>query len=152
MKKKIELRPIQKEVVEAREPHLVVIAGAGAGKTSVLVQRYLRFVREGIPPSNILSITFTRKAAAEMKKRIVDTLREEGLFEAAREAETGPIQTVHSFCERLLRENAIAAGLDPEFEILAEAAKAEAREEAIQGAMGDPPDESSVRNLLHELA
>lgn len=150
--KKIELRPIQKEVVDSDEPHLVVVAGAGAGKTSVLVQRYLRFVRNGIPPASILSITFTRKAAAEMKKRIVDTLRDEGLFEAAREAETGPIQTVHSFCERLLRENAILAGLDPEFEILGEAEKAEMREAAIQRAMGDPPEDLCVRELLHELA
>lgn len=148
----IDLRPIQREVVDSDEPHLVVVAGAGAGKTSVLVQRYLRFIRMGVSPSSILSITFTRKAAAEMKSRIVATLRAEGLFEAARAAETGPIQTVHSFCDRLLRENAIAAGLDPEFEILGEAAKAELRERAIQAAMGDPPEDESVRSLLHELA
>lgn len=79
----------------------------------------MRFiVEEGRSPDEILTITFTKRAASEMKERIVRELRERGLLEAAQKAETGPIQTIHSFCERILRENCLEAGLDPEFEIL----------------------------------
>ncbi|HSI72228.1 MAG TPA: UvrD-helicase domain-containing protein, partial [Fimbriimonas sp.] len=116
-----ELSPEQRVVVESAEAKFVVTAAAGAGKTRVLVERYLRHViEEGLRPDQILTITFTKKAAAEMKKRIVGRLREAGMMPEAQIAETGPIQTIHSFCERLLRENSLEAGLDPAFEILDE--------------------------------
>ena len=109
----------QRIAVNKDEEDFNVLAAAGSGKTLVLSERYLRLVKDrGYRPSEILTITFTNKAAAEMKRRIVNRLRDERLFEAAQEAETGPIQTIHSFCERLLRENAVEAGIDPEFEIM----------------------------------
>lgn len=112
----------QLAVVESDDPRLNVEAAAGAGKTRVLVERYLRHVVEqGIGPESILTITFTKKAAAEMKGRIVTALRGRKLFDEAQAAETGPIQTIHSFCERLLRENSLAAGLDPAFDVLDDA-------------------------------
>ncbi len=118
---KHELSTEQNAVVHATERAFVVRAAAGAGKTRVLVARYLRHITEdGFDPGQILTITFTRKAAAEMKRRIVDTLREQGLYEAAQLAETGPVQTIHGFCERLLRECSVDAGLDPDFQILDE--------------------------------
>ena len=99
--------------------HIAIYAGAGAGKTGVLTERYVRAVKDlGESPSALLTITFTRKAAAEMKRRIVDRLRAEGLFEEARQAQVGPISTIHGYCERLLREYPFDAGLDPSFEIL----------------------------------
>lgn len=111
----------QQAVIDAPESAFTVIAAAGAGKTFVLVERYLRHVEdEGLGADQILTITFTKKAAAEMKSRIVGRLRTKGLFDQAQVAETGPIQTIHSFCERLLRENALEAGLDPQFEIMSE--------------------------------
>lgn len=116
----IDLTPEQETVVECPHDRLVVSASAGAGKTRVLVERYLRAVREGLSPDQILTITFTRKAAAEMRHRIVGSLRAEGREPEARAAETGPIQTLHSFCDRVLRENALAAGLDPDFGMLEE--------------------------------
>jgi ATP-dependent exoDNAse (exonuclease V) beta subunit len=76
-----------------------------------------------------------------MKSRIVKDLRDRGAFGEAQLAETGPIQTIHSFCERLLRENAIAAGIDPEFEILSEAQSSRVLSEAIQDAIASPLDE-----------
>ena len=98
---------------------IAIHAGAGAGKTGVLSERYLHAVRDiGESPAELLTITFTRKAAAEMKKRIVDKLRAEGLNEAARQAQVGPISTIHGYCERLLREYPFDAGLDPNFDIL----------------------------------
>jgi ATP-dependent helicase/nuclease subunit A len=118
----IDLTDEQRAVVESDNPRLNVVAAAGAGKTRVLVERYLRHVVEqGIGPESILTITFTKKAAAEMKGRIVGALRRRKLFDEAQAAETGPIQTIHSFCERLLRENALDAGLDPAFEVLDDA-------------------------------
>ncbi len=126
----------QRQVIAADHRSFMVVASAGSGKTSVLVERYLRHVQEeGLTPDQILTITFTRKAAAEMKSRIVGRLRGLELFSAAQMAETGPIQTIHGFCERLLRENVFAAGLDPDFEILAEAQSAELVDDAFRQAM-----------------
>ncbi len=108
----------QRQVVEACRSKLVVRAAAGSGKTRVLVERFLRFVLEaGLDADRILTITFTKRAAAEMKSRIVRRLTELGRTDQAQLAETGPISTIHGFCERLLRENAAAAGIDPDFEV-----------------------------------
>ena len=139
-----ELSPEQRAAVEAETPSLVVSAAAGAGKTRVLVERYLRHIMtEGFRADQLLTITFTRKAAAEMKRRIVDRLTRAGLREQAQVAETGPIQTIHGFCERLLRENALEAGIDPEFEILSEAHAARIMDHAIQEALAQQDDEDS---------
>ncbi len=126
----------QQGVISATHQSFMVVASAGSGKTSVLVERYLRHItEEGLTPDQILTITFTRKAAAEMKERIVKRLRSMSLFEAAQIAETGPIQTIHGFCERLLRENVFEAHLDPEFEILGDAQSAELTDQAFRTAM-----------------
>lgn len=132
----------------------MVTASAGAGKTFVLVERYLRLIEQfGLEPHEILTITFTRKAAAEMKERIVKKLRDEGRFEQAQVAETGPIQTIHSFCERLLRENSLAAGIDPEFEIMDEAEKARLEDAAIAKAMiATHTERPEAEALLRHLA
>jgi len=114
---------IEEQIEAVRFGHghrnLAIAAGAGAGKTGVLVERYLYAIQEyGESPAELLTITFTRKAAAEMKRRIVDRLRAEGLHDQARQAQVGPISTIHGYCERLLREYPFDAGLDPRFDIL----------------------------------
>src|SRR5205085_8453818 len=94
-------------------------AGAGTGKTRVLVERFLACVLEdGVPVDRILAITFTDRAAAEMRSRVRARLLELGERDRAREAETAAISTIHAFCARLLRANALDAGLDPEFTVL----------------------------------
>lgn len=148
----VELSSEQQAVVVAGGGQLVVQASAGAGKTRVLVERYLRFVREGVPPDAILTITFTRKAAAEMKRRIVDALRAEHRDDDAQIAETGPIQTIHAFCQRLLRENALEAGVDPDVEILADAQASRLLEDAIEATLAHPPEGEEVDALIAELA
>jgi ATP-dependent helicase/nuclease subunit A len=111
----------QLSIISTLEGDFVVLASAGSGKTFVVSERYLHLVQScGVRPSEILTVTFTKKAAAEMKKRIVQRLRDAGLFSEAQEAETGPIQTIHSFYERILRENAVRAGLDPNFEVISQ--------------------------------
>lgn len=150
----IELTKDQRRVVESSEPELVVSAAAGAGKTRVLTERYLRFVEhESLSPDHILTITFTRKAASEMKRRIVNRLRDRGFAHEAQLAETGPIQTIHSFCERLLRENAVLAGLDPEFDVLDEAQSKRLQRVVLREVLAWCLDESEVaRNLARKLA
>lgn len=126
----------QRAAIEADYEQFTVAAAAGSGKTTVLVQRCMRLIRDrGIAPHRILAITFTNRAAAMMKRRIVRELQEAGLREAAQIAETGPIQTIHSFCERILRENALLAEIDPEFDILSETQASAMAEIAILNAL-----------------
>ena len=144
----------QQSVIESAERQFMVTASAGAGKTFVLVERYLWLIKErGLEPHQILTITFTRKAAAEMKERIVERLRSMGDFDRAQVAETGPIQTIHSFCERLLRENSLAAGIDPDFEIMDEGERARLMDASIARAIARiREDDRDAERLLKLLA
>jgi ATP-dependent exoDNAse (exonuclease V) beta subunit len=146
--------PEQKSVIEAPHGSFTVVASAGAGKTFVLVERYLRHVTEdGLRPDQILTITFTKKAAAEMKQRIVSGLRAKERYADAQIAETGPIQTIHSFCERVLRENALEAGLDPQFEILSDQQTTRLVTQSIREALAsDLVDEPDAADLIRYLA
>lgn len=119
------LNPIQQAAVEHPiNAPLKVIAGAGTGKTMVLTHRFVHILKghPEIAPQNILALTFTKKAAAEMKERIIDLAKELGVI--PKDAAIPPqlwIGTFHSFCGRILRENAFEAGLDPNFIVLGEA-------------------------------
>ncbi len=109
----------QLEAIDRREGDLLLDAAAGSGKTSVLVERFVRSVLEdGLDVASILTITFTEKAAAELRDRIRLRLRELGAAEAARATEGAFISTIHGFCARLLRVHALDAGLDPQFTVL----------------------------------
>ncbi|HYO83668.1 MAG TPA: UvrD-helicase domain-containing protein [Bryobacteraceae bacterium] len=93
------------------------IAGPGSGKTSVLIERFAWLIREqGVRPGRILAITFTDKAAAEIRERAVREFATQP--EVREEIERAWISTIHSFCARLLRENAIDAEIDPAFRVL----------------------------------
>jgi ATP-dependent helicase/nuclease subunit A len=117
------LTPEQREAVERRDGPLFVSAGAGSGKTRVLVERFVAaVVDDGVPVDRLLAITFTEKAAGEMRSRVRERLLELGQRERAREAEAASISTIHAFCSSVLRTNALAAGLDPEYAVLDEAA------------------------------
>jgi ATP-dependent exoDNAse (exonuclease V) beta subunit len=127
------------------EGSVFVSAGAGTGKTSVLVERYVRAVCErGIDVESVLVITYTRKAAGELRTRIRAALRERGRPDLARELDGAWISTIHGFCSRLLRAHPFAAGLDPRFRELEDAGAAVLRGEAFERALdgfcadGDP--------------
>jgi ATP-dependent helicase/nuclease subunit A len=101
-------------------------ASAGTGKTRVLVDRYVRLLEAGVAPRNILAITFTRKAAAEMRQRVMATLRQrhrEGGITATRWREIRDafgdiaISTIDAFCLSLLHEFPLEAGVDPGFDL-----------------------------------
>src|SRR6476660_2043247 len=109
----------QLAAIRARGPVVTVSAGAGSGKTSVLVERFIDLVqRDGVSPLEILAITFTEKAAAEMKERIVRRFEERKDVANRRQAEAAYISTIHGFCARILRENPLAARLDPSFRVM----------------------------------
>jgi ATP-dependent exoDNAse (exonuclease V) beta subunit len=111
----------QLAAIERRDGDLLLDAGAGSGKTAVLVERFVRAVREdGVEVGRILAITFTDKAAAELRDRIRERLRELGDGERARATEGAWISTIHGFCARVLRAGALAAGIDPAFVVLDE--------------------------------
>jgi len=110
---------------------LSVEAGAGTGKTTLLVERLLSLVRSGQAPlDQIAAITFTEKAAGELKIRLREALEKAALTSKGRELhllsralsdlERAPISTIHSFCAGLLRERPIEAAIDPNFESLDE--------------------------------
>ena len=111
------------------EKHICVTAGAGSGKTTVLVERYLKILREGnADPQEIVAITFTDKAAAEMKERIIEELslheerehsEQDNPLQGLREKmSTAHISTIHAFCSRILREFPFQAEVPANFSIL----------------------------------
>jgi ATP-dependent helicase/nuclease subunit A len=117
--------PEQEAAIGASGSDLLLEAGAGTGKTGVMVERYCRLAcDEGLAPDSILAFTFTDKAAAELRQRVrAELARRAGAGEErAREllGEIGGawITTIHGFCNRLLSAHPVAAGIDPGFRVL----------------------------------
>ena len=124
--------------------NVVLEASAGTGKTSVLVARYVNLLKRGVDPANILAITFTRKAAAEMRERIVRELGEAASrseLDRARWIELRDrlgdiaISTIDAFCLSLLREFPLEADLDPGFDIADETEVPRLIEDALDQAL-----------------
>jgi ATP-dependent helicase/nuclease subunit A len=131
-----ELTAEQRRAVERRDGSLLVRAGAGTGKTTVLVERFVRAVADDdVAVESILAITFTEKAAAEMRTRVRGRFIEHGLREHARAAEAAWISTIHAFCTRVLRAHALSAGIDPDFRVLDELEAERLAFDAFDGAL-----------------
>lgn len=120
-------------------------ASAGTGKTRVLVDRYVRLLEVGVAPRNILAITFTRKAAAEMRQRVMATLRERhrlGSLTSDRWREIRDafgdisISTIDAFCLSLLHEFPLEAGVDPGFDLADETETPRFVESSLDRALG----------------
>src|SRR5262249_47695888 len=106
-----DLTPQQREAVTHIDGPLLIIAGAGSGKTRVITRRVAYLIHQGIPPSSIVAITFTNKAAGEMKARISSALTRP-LRDFGRLDQPWPIIcTFHSLCLRILRHYATVIGL-----------------------------------------
>jgi len=143
------LSSAQRRAVDADFADALVMAGAGSGKTRVLSERFVHLVKGGhVDLRRLAALTFTEKAAAQMRTRIAgifrdlaqeaqpDTPREER--QAAdvwrTDVEFAPISTIHAFCARLLRQHAIEAGVDPAFVVLDAAEAALLKEDAAARA------------------
>lgn len=106
------LNPQQREAVLATDGPVLVLAGAGSGKTRVITYRIAHLISTGVPASAILSVTFTNKAAGEMKERVA------ALLQSSEHAASEPwVSTFHSLCARLLRREAPRLGLRRDFAI-----------------------------------
>ncbi len=129
--------PEQAAAIGNRDRDVFLEAGAGTGKTRVLVARYCEAVdRDGVDPERILAFTFTERAAGEMRRRLRAELsrraaeaqenvdqagepeRRERLIAASRLGGGATISTIHGFCRRILAAHPVAAGLDPRFRVL----------------------------------
>ncbi len=165
----------QRPAILAREQDVVVTAGAGTGKTRTLVARYLSLLAEGVPLRSIVAITFTRKAAREMRNRVravmgqflnrsdlsdTERLHWQSLYQ---ELDAARIGTIHNLCTEILHAHPAEAALDPRFAVLDEGQAgiltAQALEEALTWAADDPRamplfslfGEWKLRTLLQEL-
>jgi ATP-dependent DNA helicase UvrD/PcrA len=136
----------QREAVLATEGPLLVLAGAGTGKTRVITYRVAHLIEKDVPGSAILAVTFTNKAADQMKQRIADVLRAGG-----RTPLDLWVSTFHSFCARLLRREAARLGLPRDFAIYDEDKQAATVKLALR-QLGSEDREMTPRAILERIS
>ncbi len=145
---KRELKPEQATAAHTVDRHLSVTAGPGAGKTTVLVERYLHILRtQNVTVDNIVAITFTNRAANEMRERVrreIDELLRASSGDERRRwlrhkraLEGAVITTIHGFCSRLLHEFPVEANIDPQFALLDEHQSAMLLETILEESLSD---------------
>lgn len=133
------LNPRQKEAVLHTAGPLLIVAGAGAGKTKTLTHRILHLIHQGVPPSQILAITFTNKAAREMRERLEKLLDEDtSLNRPVSMFERPFVSTFHSLGVHLIKENSRLLNLPRHFSIFDRADSKEAMREAVKECGYDP--------------
>src|ERR1041385_3702233 len=143
-----ELKPEQKTAAHTLDRHLSVTAGPGAGKTFVLVERYLEILRsKKVSVENIVAITFTNRAANEMRQRVRDRI--DGLLRTSTDKERqtwlrhkrtldgAVITTIHGLCSRLLHEFPVEADIDPQFVLLDEHQAAMMLEAVVEESLAE---------------
>jgi DNA helicase-2/ATP-dependent DNA helicase PcrA len=133
------LNPEQKEAAIHKEGPLLILAGAGAGKTKTVTYRILHLIKHGVAPKNILAITFTNKAAKEMKERIEKLLHEDKELNLPISFSEKPfMSTFHSLGVHILKENSRFINLPRHFAIFDKNDSKRAVKEALEGAGLDP--------------
>jgi DNA helicase-2/ATP-dependent DNA helicase PcrA len=152
-----DLTPEQTSAVTHRDGPLLILAGAGSGKTRVITRRVAWLIREGVRPHSLCSITFTNKAAGEMKARVAESvgrpIRDFGQLDHSHPT----ICTFHSLCLRILRHYAPEAGLPRNFTIFDSADQSRLIKEAVRlldlSATQFPPSSflSTISNLKNQL-
>src|SRR3979409_1971595 len=143
-----ELKPEQAVAAHTLDCHLSVTAGPGSGKTFVLVERYLEILRtKKVSVDNIVAITFTNRAANEMRQRVrekIDALlrtttgnERQTWLRHKRALEGAVITTIHGFCSRLLHEFPVEANIDPQFMLLDEHQAAMMLEAVVEESLAE---------------
>lgn len=149
--KKVALNSAQQEAVLRTEGPLLIVAGAGAGKTKTLTERIITIIKAGTDPRNILAVTFTNKAAKEMRERIVGRLEEEHIIEKENPYHHTPvIKTFHSLGLMMLSEQSDRLGLLRHPTILDSADSLSIIKRAIEQLGLDPKinDPSKIRSII----
>ena len=142
----------QQKGVTITDRDLCVVAGPGSGKTRVLVERFSNFVvKHKVPINEILTLTFTEKAANEMKERAARSFEEKGMEKERQEIEFAYLSTIHGFCSRLLRENAIEAGIDPQFSVMDELKAGRMKEQTLEDTFRVRTDEKTLETFLNGI-
>ena len=149
----------QRACVEQLAGPVDISAGAGSGKTFTLTQRIAAALADpasGVDDiDQICAITFTRKAAAELKGRVRSTLRAQGRLDQAMKVDGAWISTIHGMCSRILRAETLQLGVDPAFRVLEGKERDDLLAQALSEVLGRPSDivEGAVRDaLLREFA
>jgi ATP-dependent exoDNAse (exonuclease V) beta subunit len=125
----------QRAAIEAHG-NVFVAAGAGTGKTAVLVERFVRaVVEDGLDVDSVLVVTYTERAAGELRARIRAALLERGRADLALELDGAWVSTIHGFCRRVLGTYPLAAGVDPSFRVLDEPQALVLQAEAFSAAL-----------------
>lgn len=148
---KVTLNTKQQEAVLRTEGPLLIIAGAGAGKTKTLTERIVTIIKNGTDPRNILAVTFTNKAAKEMRERIVGRLEEEHIIEKENPYHPTPvIKTFHSLGLMMLSEQSQTLGLLRHPTILDSADSLSIIKRAVEQLSLDPKinDPSKIRSII----
>lgn len=151
------LRGRQTEAVDPSRS-VCVVAGAGTGKTHILIAKYIDLLERGYSPNDILAMTFTRKAASEMRERVEVELEKRVSESPSRwrcimdEFIWADISTFHSFCLKVLHEFPIEANVDPDFIIIDELQAKRLLEEALDACIHSPSRKSykSICRLLFD--
>lgn len=141
-----QLNPEQRLAAETTEGPMLILAGAGTGKTRAITYRMANLIAKGVPAEAILAVTFTNKAAEEMQKRVADLLLRSGV-----PPERPWISTFHSLCARLLRREAVHAGLPKDFAIYDDDDQ-QAAVKLVMGNLQIEDDELTPRNVLSRIS
>ena len=152
----------QKNAVLERKHNVVVTAGAGSGKTSTLVARYVTLLVDGYNIRRIVAITFTEKAAREMRSRIRETLDQllrESIIDEERDLladwnsqiDAARISTIHSLCAEILRAHPAEAGIDPKFKVLDEGLSAALRAQCVRDVMSEMADKTEYGPVFNQM-
>ena len=145
------LNEAQERAVNTIDGPLLIIAGAGSGKTRVITHRILNLIHKGIAPHSILAITFTNKAAKEMRERVQTLISEDKTLNIPISFNEKPfISTFHALGVHIIRENAHIIGLNRHFTIYDRADSKKAIKQAMESASIDPKkfDPGTILNLI----
>ena len=154
------LLPEQEQIVRTLDRPIFVAAGAGSGKTFTLTRRIVWALcpgsGEGGAPfldslDQALVITFTEKAAGEIKERVRKALREAGLADEALKVDSAWVSTIHHMCARILRAHALDLGLDPSFAMVADQAASAMRAQALEVALDEMDGDPGLDALFAEF-
>src|SRR5215475_8780660 len=140
------LNPEQRHAAESTEGPVLILAGAGTGKTRAITYRMANLIASGTPAESILAVTFTNKAAEEMQNRVKDLLLRAGVPPAR------PwLSTFHSLCARLLRREAVSAGLAKDFAVYDDDDQL-AAVKLVMGRLKIDDDALTPRNVLSRIS